>query len=349
MGLGSVKKNELLVIAITVVLILDLALAVNYFFKKQSAADSGEMLENPNVRAPLTLGLVMKPANALVILSVEKNFIPSNIVDYNVKIYHSEEAALEGLFSGEADMVTASETSVAFNRFKRQDFSIIASIGSIINEVKIVAHRGHGVSTTADLWGQQVGTLKGSPTHYFLHLFLEKNGMTDHVKVITFKEPKDILAAMSSGEIVAASMREPHISEAVEFFGENVVTFTEHQLYSSIENIVIMNSQAANRSGVVNVLLKAVLQAETFAADYPGDAIRIIARKLGLYQSQLDVIWSDLELKVSLDRKVLDMLTKEARWAQVAGLSDSTAIPDFAGCFYVDSLKALKPEAVTLK
>lgn len=343
------KKNELLVIVITVVLILDLTLAVNYFFKKRSAADSGELLENPNVRAPLTLGLVLKPANTLAILAVEKNFIPRNILDYRVKVYSSEEAALEGLFSGEVDMVTASETSVAFNRFKRQDFSILASIGSLANEIKIVAHRGHGVSTTADLWGKQVGTLKGSPTHYFLHLFLAKNGMTDHVKVVTFKEPKSILSAMASGEIVAASMREPHISEAVEFFGDNIVTFTEYQLYSSIENIAIMNSQTTNRSGVINVFLKALLKAENYATNYPGETIGIISRKLGLSKSQLEVIWYDLKLSVSLDRKILDTLTKEARWAQVAGLSDSTAIPNFAGCFYVDSLRALKPEAVTLE
>ncbi len=52
---------------------------------------------------------------------------------------------------------------------------------------------------------------------------------------------------------------------------------------------------------------------------------------------------------VSLDQTLLITLEDETRWAMKNKLTDKTAMPNYADYIHVDSLMAVKPEAVKLK
>jgi NitT/TauT family transport system substrate-binding protein len=59
-------------------------------------------------------------------------------------------------------------------------------------------------------------------------------------------------------------------------------------------------------------------------------------------------VWDAFSYQVRLDQNLLITLEDETRWAMKNKLTDKTVMPNFAEYIHVDSLKAVKPEAVRL-
>ena len=59
-------------------------------------------------------------------------------------------------------------------------------------------------------------------------------------------------------------------------------------------------------------------------------------------------IWDDFVFELSLEQSLLTILEDEARWAIKNGFTNKTKVPNYLGYFYLDAMKAVKPEAVTI-
>jgi NitT/TauT family transport system substrate-binding protein len=65
-------------------------------------------------------------------------------------------------------------------------------------------------------------------------------------------------------------------------------------------------------------------------------------------ENLLASIWDDFVFELSLDHSLLTILEDEARWAIANKFTDKTKVPNCLGYFYLDAMKAVKPEAVTI-
>jgi NitT/TauT family transport system substrate-binding protein len=59
-------------------------------------------------------------------------------------------------------------------------------------------------------------------------------------------------------------------------------------------------------------------------------------------------IWSQQQSSVTLDQSLIAAMEDEARWMIKNGLTTEKAVPDFTNYLYLDGLKAVKPEAVSI-
>ncbi len=137
------KKKSKYLIYIIAPSILVLLLALNYLMSDNLGPKHSDITKKIE---RLTMAIGMEPLNSLTIIAEEKGFFFDEGLDIEFKEYPSGKRALnQGMVSGNADIATSACTPIVFKSFKDRDFSIIATIGSSNNEIRIVARRDRGI------------------------------------------------------------------------------------------------------------------------------------------------------------------------------------------------------------
>ncbi len=102
------------------------------------------------------------------------------------------------------------------------------------------------------------------------------------------------------------------------------------------------------RPRAITGLLKGVLEAEAFLRRNEKEARSIVARRLNLDHETLLNTWSKTRFRVRLDQDLLTLMEDEARWAMKNKYVDSTKIPNYFNFLYLEGLKKIRPEAVSV-
>ncbi|HEY6237132.1 MAG TPA: NrtA/SsuA/CpmA family ABC transporter substrate-binding protein, partial [Candidatus Elarobacter sp.] len=289
----SSDTRRVVVLAFALVIAL---LAAGFYF-----LDPIERLRALSAAAPrekVTLALGREPLAALAIIALDRKFFEAAGVDVAVKKYNSGNLALKGFLAGEADLATTADIPIAFESLARQDFSIVATIGSSDNEPRIVARKDRGIQAPEDLRGKRVATQKSSAVHFFLHMYLLQHGMTVEDVQLSFMKPEELVKALVDGQIDAFSMREPFVSQALAPLGDNALVFMQPGLYRKTFNVVAHNDLLKQRPLVLQRVLQALMQAETFALQQPEAAIAIVAQSLESKPAEIAGLWKDSNLMV---------------------------------------------------
>lgn len=305
--------------------------------------------ETASAEAELRIGLSLQPSNALVMIALDQGYFRDEGIRVSVEHYVSgKRALLDGLFAGKVDLVTASDVPIVFNSFERQDFSVIATIFHVDNQNRIVARADSGIESPKDLRGKRLATQKSSAVHFFLHLFLLENGMSDHDVALSFMKAGELPESLARGEIDAFSMREPYIGQAKALLGSNAVVFAAPGLYYQSDQLVAANGLLEERPEAVRKVLRALVRSEQFVRANPKDSQEIVARSLGAGSAEIAAIWPELTPRVSLEQSLLLRLEDIARWALKRRLVEGREIPNLLDLMHLDGLEAVKPEAVTV-
>jgi ABC-type nitrate/sulfonate/bicarbonate transport system substrate-binding protein len=317
------------------------------FYFSDSLANIGQFTADvPREKVALALG--REPLAALAMIALEEKFFEKAGLDVTVKKYNSGALSLKGLLAGEAPVATSADIPIAFESLSRQDFSIVATIGSSDNEGRIVARKDRGIQTPADLRGKRVATQKSSAVHFFLHMFLLQNGMSAGDVQLSYMKPDELVKALVNGDIDAFSMREPFASQAVQPLGDNALVFMQPGLYRKTFSLVVRNDFLKQNPQVVQRVITGLAQAEAFALQHPEKAREILARGLEAKPEEVAQLWKDSNFMVSLDQSLLVGLEDEAKWIIGSKLSDAAQAPSYLDMIHVDALKAINPIMVSL-
>ncbi|MBF0319253.1 MAG: ABC transporter substrate-binding protein [Nitrospirae bacterium] len=299
-------------------------------------------------RVKLSIGVSKEPITALIMIADKNGYFLANGLDVAIKYSEGGNVAIREMFEGLLDMVTVADNMVVFNSFKRQDFRVIATIGTTDNEPKIVARKDRGIIEPADLKGKRIGTVRGTAVHYFLHLFLMKYGMSEEDVKIVLNDPKDTFKLFSEGKLDAISSREPFIIQSARLFGDNATVFSEPALLVKNYNVVALNEYVKNNPDTVKKLLKALTQAEDYAIIHPREAASVISAVLGFSDYEMSQIMPDMKWKVFLEQSMLRRCEDQAVWMVKDKVVDKAEIPNYFNMIYTDGLSSVKPEAVTI-
>jgi ABC-type nitrate/sulfonate/bicarbonate transport system substrate-binding protein len=337
--MGQLRRTDRLV-----VLIIGLAAAVSAC-AREAPGTSGP-------RQQVRFGLALQPPSALAIIALQEGFFDEAGLDVTVSEYVSGKRALGGLLAGQVDVATMAEVPIVFAAFERRDFAILATIGSVTNEQRIVARRDRGIADPADLRGKVVATQKASAVHFFLHLFLIHNGLSGKDVAggqIRYMKAEDLPPALADGSIDAFSMREPYVSQAVGLLGrDNVRVFAEPGLYFRTEQLLGRKAFLGEHPPVAVKMIRALLRAEEMARADPNRAVAVVAERLGVAPAVLASGWDDFELQVTLDQAILTSMEDEARWALNEQLVEGDRVPNFLKVIDTTALDELKRSAVTI-
>ncbi|WP_040336394.1 ABC transporter substrate-binding protein [Candidatus Magnetobacterium casense] len=294
------------------------------------------------------IGVSLEPITALVMIAEENGYFLKNGLDMTVRYYEGGNVAIRDMFEGKIDFTTVADNMVVFNSFKRQDFSVVATIGTSDNEPRIVGRKDRGILGRTDLRGKRMATVKGTGVHYFLYLFLLKHGMSEDDIRLSLKDPTDAFKTFTEGDVDAISTREPFVTQAVEALGDNAVVFEEPRLLIKNYDIVATNALLSKRPGAVKKMLKALIQAEEFATTNQQQAVSIVSKRVGLETAVVMHLLYEMKWKVFLEQSMLTRFEGMAQWMIKDKIVDSQEMPNYIELIHMDSLLSVKPEAVTV-
>jgi NitT/TauT family transport system substrate-binding protein len=297
---------------------------------------------------PVTLGIGLEPLAASVIVAESEGFFGRRGIAATVRKFPSGKLAMDAMLAGETQLATVSETPVVFESFKRQDFRVLAIIGTSDNEARVVARKDRGVRARPDLKGRRIATQEASSMHFFLHMFLLKHGLLEKDVAITFAPPGALVGMLADGRADACCAREPIISRAVAALGENATVFEEPGLFVRYYLLVTTQRFLQENPGAVRAILRALADAEASSKAHPERAAAAVARAIQIAKPVIERVWPSLDLRLRLNQSLLLAMEDEARWTLGGGLVKDTPMPNYLQFVHLDAMLSVKPSAVSI-
>ena len=298
-------------------------------------------------REKVTLGVETSLLPAAVWVAENKGYFEEEGLDLTIKEFDSGRLSFLAMLKGEGvDISTVAPTPIMFSSFDRQDFSIFATFVYSYEDVKVIAHRGKGITTATDLKGKKIGTPAGTTGQFFVEAFLIHNGLlSSDVEVIDI-DPSELPDALNNNRVDAIVIWEPHAYNAKNLLGQDAVRLPSSDVYCETFNFMVMKDFAQAHPEVLNKFLRAIDKATAFIRKHKEDSQMIVAERLKLDKEVMTTLWDDFIFEISLEQSLLVTLEAEARWAISNNLTDKTEVPNYLDYIYYDALEEVKPEAV---
>ena len=294
----------------------------------------------------ITVAYTVQPQSTLAHVAVAKGFFVEEGLDVQSLIHTYGKASLQSLLDHKADFATVAETPFMFNVLKGEKICVIANIEASGKNNAIVARKDAGISAPTDLKGKRIGFTLGTTSDFFLDSMLTAIGLTRQaIRAVPLK-PEEMPAAIVEKKVDAVSTWNYPLTQIKRQLGSNGVVFYDPEIYTETYNFAAQQEFVRTNPETVKRFLRALIKAENFVAQHPDESQAILS---AVTKTDLDLIrevWSAFNYHVFLDNKLLITLEDETRWAMKNKLADQTDMPDFRNYIHIDSLRAVKPEAV---
>jgi NitT/TauT family transport system substrate-binding protein len=304
----------------------------------------------PSAAMHIVIAEGMQPVAGAVYVAYEKHFWKDLGLDVELVSFTSGRLCLDAVLAGKADAGTMAETPIMNAGFQGAPIYVIAGIHQSQKNTKVIARKDKGIAKPLDLKGRKVGVSVGTNGEFFMDQFLKRIGLTRKDLQAVNLRPEDMAPSLIRGDVDACFTWEPHVQNAKKQLGDAAVIFANDGVYTETYNIVITQSVGKSKPKELNLLLKGLAKAIDYMHENPDDAIAIVSRHISMDANLLKAIWPDYTFQLSLDQSFLDLLNEEAAWSKANGIAPPGAeIPNYRLFVLTEPLKALKPEAVTIK
>lgn len=304
--------------------------------------------EPPEDVRSVTLGVSGEALDSLAYIARDEGLFEQEGLEVEFVEFDSAQAALEAMLAGDVDAALCADTPIVTAAMNGESLRVIATVGTHANDIKIVARASAGISTPADLRDKRVGTRQGTAAHFFLHVFLVKYALADDDVRLTFDTFENVTAALIAGELDAAALRQPFISQLQEALGDDFVLFEEEGLYAKTMNLCVLEGDGGPDGVTKQRLVRALIAAEEAGvADTTGRLHAEVASAMGIPETDLcDCIITSGS--VGLRQSLVLGFEDQARWEIEAGLVEAPEKLDMLSVIDTSVLDEVAPERVTV-
>lgn len=296
----------------------------------------------------ITVAYTYQPQSTLVHVAVANGYFADEGLDARLSMHTYGKAALQSVIENKADFATVAETPVMFSVLRGDRIFVVANIESSNANNAIVARKDAGIAAAGDLKGKRIGFTPGTTSDFFLDSLLTANGLArKDVEPVALK-PEEMQEAVMAKTVDAVSTWNYPLTQIRQQLGTGGTILYDRQIYTETFNIAAQQDFVRGNPDTVQRFLRALIRAETFVAKNPDQAQAIVAAAAKLDPGIVRDVWDAFNYKVVLDQVLLLTLEDETRWAMKNRLTDETAMPDYASFIHVDSLRAIKPQAVMM-
>ncbi len=256
--------------------------------------------------------------------------------------------ALEAMLNGDCEFAAATELPVAEYALSRDDFRIISVLQSSDNLSRIVARADRGISRPSDLRGKRFATVKGTAPHYFLELFLDRDGIAAKEVTISFMKSDALLGALTSGQVDAIAIPNGGVWQAQQALGANAVVLEARGLCRNFHALLASKHLLAKRPAVAVKLIRALARADDFIQQHPDETETLARSTEPLSPEEARQALGVMQYRLSLDHALLMGLEDIARWNFQLNGETLRPSPNFIKLIDPEPLRTVRPEAVNL-
>jgi NitT/TauT family transport system substrate-binding protein len=161
-------------------------------------------------------------------------------------------------------------------------------------------------------------------------------------------QPEELAEALVKGDIDAVATWEPYLGMLRTQLGANGAAFYSEGIYELPFNIAATRNYVLSHPETIKKLLRALVRAERLCKDEPDAARQIIGGAINVSTENLKELWPTFGFNVTLHQSLLLTLEDETRWAIKNRLAAAADLPNYLNYLYLDGLRAVKPESVTV-
>jgi len=297
---------------------------------------------------PISIGVPPNEQSTLIFVAEDQNLFAANGLEATIKVYDTALAALDGMKRGEVDISQTAEFPIVRQALAKEDIRIIASIDRFEN-IFLVARKDRGIENVADLRGKKIGAARGTLTEFHLSRFLTLHGIGLQDLTIVYMKFEESVDALANGIVDAFQVQNrdiPSIKEKIE--SSNLVIWPSQSNQAGYEVISGMRDRIATRQEAVKRLLISLKEAERYYASHPRESMAILQKKLNYDDAYMESIPPQHQYTLTLDQSLILAMEDEARWTIKNTPAAEKTVPDFLNHIFEDSLRAVKPEAVSI-
>jgi NitT/TauT family transport system substrate-binding protein len=283
----------------------------------------------------------------LVFIAQAKGYFANEGLSVRLQPYTTGKAALNAVLEERAELATAADIPLMFAVTKGEPVSIVATIFTVERDPGIIGRKDKGILTLADLHGKRIGVTLGTSAHFVLDAFLIRQKLsTDDVELHDL-QPEELAEALVKGDIDAVATWEPYLGMLRTQLGANGAAFYSEGIYELPFNIAATRNYVLSHPETIKKLLRALVRAERLCKDEPDAARQIIGGAINVSTENLKELWPTFGFNVTLHQSLLLTLEDETRWAIKNRLA-AADLPNYLNYLYLDGLRAVKPESVTV-
>jgi len=296
----------------------------------------------------ITVAYTYQPQSTLTHVAVAKGYFAEEGLDVQSLIHTFGKASLQSLLDHKADFAAVAETPFMFNVLKGEKICVIANIEASGRNNAIVARKDAGILVAGDLKGKRIGFTPGTTSDFFLDSMLTVIGLTRHAIQPVPLKPEEMQAAIVGKKVDAVCTWNYPLTEIKRQLGANGILFYDPEIYTETFNFAAQQDFVRKNPETVKRFLRALIKAEYFVAQHPEEAQSIMSAATKTDLDLIREVWNAFNYRVILDNKLVVTLEDEARWAMKNKYADQTVMPDYRKYIHLDSLRSIKPDAVSV-
>lgn len=293
----------------------------------------------------IVLALPLQLSSGALLVAQDRGYFNSNGIDVTLQPFMLGKQAWNSVLQGSADLAVMADTPFMLAVMRGEKIALVTSLYGSRNAMAIVARKDRGIASAHDLAGKTIATMFGTNTHYFLDKMLMVHGVARASVTVVNLSPHQIAAALQSGEIDAATLWQPMLSNVVRAMGNRVVTLYGQDIFVFRFVLVGTPEYIDHHPTEVRRLVAAIADANRYIAQQPVAARSIMETAIGIDSTLLPDAFEAADFELGLDQSLLLALDDETRWAIRTGIVSAAPVPNYLTVIRQQALDAVLPSA----
>lgn len=291
----------------------------------------------------ITVAAVAYLTGSLIYIAENQGCFEKNGLELTIKSYQSGKAAADALIDGEADISTSADHVFVSNSFNHPDLRVLGTIATA--QVKgLVARKDKGIASIDDLRGKRIGVTRKSGAEFQLAVFLVYNLLED-IELVDL-EPLEMEAAISTCDVDAVFTWDPYLYKIKNELGENAISWHGGQQFYFL--LLTKKDWIKNNPIAVKRFMKSISEAENYIKGNPEESKKFVMDLFHYEPNYIAYSWPNQKFDVILSQAMMIAFDDQARWRIEQELTDAREIPNYLDYIFMDALKEVRPEAVTI-